>query len=303
MDEKLVSAAKKQQGDRIRDLIQGKCDEINAQTEDLGRIHVFAPSCHEPLVYEVLPFEVVAPVCPVMAKPGFFARLFKSLRAPIDAKNCEAMAAYESARADWEAQKRTHEAEQARQCLLIEKARSGAVTAMEIFLEQRLQQIAWPQETNVSFEFLGEGLGIVLDVDLPEIEDIPRRVATVPQRGCRLNVKDMSALQVQKLYMQHVHGVGFRLIGEVFAALPTVNEVVASGYSQRPDKATGQIGDEYLYSVRVIRSEWEKIDFGNLESIDVIEALSRFDLRRQMSKSGVFAPIEPFPVSICHVGI
>jgi hypothetical protein len=49
-----------------------------------------------------------------------------------------------------------------------------------------------------------------------------------------------------------------------------------------------------LLSVRVQRSQWEGINFSALESIDVIEALGQFDLRRSMTKAGAFKAIEPF---------
>jgi hypothetical protein len=104
----------------------------------------------------------------------------------------------------------------------------------------------------------------------------------------------MSATAIQKLYMAHVHAVAFRLLSETFAALPRMNTITLSGYSQRPDKAIGQIGDEYLFSVRVNRDDWMQIDFTQLANIDVIESLTRFELRRSMSKIGVFKAIEPF---------
>ena len=37
--------------------------------------------------------------------------------------------------------------------------------------------------------------------------------------------------------------------------------------------------------------------FQNLKSIDVVDALTRFQLRRNMSKSGVFTAIQPFDVT------
>jgi hypothetical protein len=104
----------------------------------------------------------------------------------------------------------------------------------------------------------------------------------------------MSPTAIQKLYMAHIHGVAFRIIGETFAALPLANTVILSGYSQRPNKATGRVGDEYLLSVRVTRSEWMKIAFDQLAHIDVVASLEQFELRRQMSKTGIFKSIEPF---------
>ena len=122
---------------------------------------------------------------------------------------------------------------------------------------------------------------------------MPTKTATAPSRGYKLNIKEISASKVQKLYMRHVHGVGFRIIGETFAALPVSVEVTLSAYSQRSDPATGQINNDYLYSVRVQRTDWNLIQFDNLPALDVVEALTKFELRRDMSKTAIFKPIEP----------
>ena len=122
---------------------------------------------------------------------------------------------------------------------------------------------------------------------------MPNRTASVPQRGMRLSIKELSVTKVQRLYAAHVHGVAFLLIGETFAALPLVQQVVLSGYSQRRSATTGQINDDYLLSVRVRRDEWSRIDFDQLQEIDVVEALAQFEMRRTMSKTGIFKAVEP----------
>ena len=55
--------------------------------------------------------------------------------------------------------------------------------------------------------------------------------------------------------------------------------------------------EEYLLSVSVDRRDWRRIDFSMLDQVDPIEALSQFDLRRRMTKTGIFTAIEPFTVS------
>ncbi len=121
----------------------------------------------------------------------------------------------------------------------------------------------------MDFDLLDQGRLACLDVDLPEIEDMPKKTASVPQRGMRLSIKELSPTKVQRMYAAHVHGVAFLLIGETFAALPLVQQVVLSGYSQRRSATTGQTNDEYLLSVRVRRDEWSRIDFEQLQAIDV----------------------------------
>jgi len=94
--------------------------------------------------------------------------------------------------------------------------------------------------------------------------------------------------------MQLAHGTVFRAIGEAFFVLPQLQEVVASAYSQRPDPATGNIRDDYLLSTRVRRTVWMEINFENLEALDVVVCFERFELRRRVTKTGVFQPVEPF---------
>lgn len=173
-------------------------------------------------------------------------------------------------------------------------ATSGNIASMESFLEQALAEVVLPRETLVSFEFQDGGSRLFFDVDLPEIEDMPTKTAVLPQRGYKLSVKDLGVTKLQQLYAGHIHSITFRLISEAFALLPTVKEVVLSAFTQRVDSRSGHEVDHYLLSVRVQRSQWEGINFSALESIDVIEALGQFDLRRSMTKAGAFKAIEPF---------
>jgi hypothetical protein len=149
----------------------------------------------------------------------------------------------------------------------------------------------------VHYDVAANGCTISLDVDLPEIEDLPSEQATVAARGLRVIVKPRSDTQRRIEYMRHVHGVLFRLVGEVFALFPHVARVLISGYSQRLDAATGVTRDDYLLSAIVDRPLWEGIDLTNLAAVDVVAAFERFELRRKMTKTGVFRSIAPFEVA------
>lgn len=294
LPEARVDLLKKQKGDVIRNLIQGKCNEINGQIEALGELHHYTPDPTVPPLYESHSYDVQKPSPPVPKKPGFLAWFFSSIVRKVEAANAVAQKDYEERLAAWDAAKAQFEADEVARKKLFADVLAGVVPAMEQFFGEVLQDIVWPRETMVSFEVTEEANQIWLSVDLPEIEDMPSKTASVPQRGYRLSVKEMGPTARQKLYMRHIHAIGFRLIGEAFAMLPTVPDIVLSAYSQRPGSSTGQVGDEYLYSVRVHRQDWEAINFGNLAAVDVVEAFSRFELRRTMSKTGVFKPVEPF---------
>ena len=288
----LINTAKKQQGDKIRGLIQSKCDEINGQIEALGKIHEYTspPVAH---VFQAKLFDELRPPTPIPKRPGFFCRLFKSCVEKVNQENENALTRHAVKIAEWKLRKDTHEALQKAEAAFLEKLNAGDPHAIEQHFEAVLQDITWPKETLVTFEIPAPGT-LAVDVDLPEIEDMPNKTAAVPQRGLKLSVKEMGATHVQKLYMRHIHGIGFRIAGEAFAASPPISMVILSAYSQRPDKATGNVIDQYLYSARISREQWLAIDFGNLEQIEVTDALERFELRRTMTKTGIFKPIEPF---------
>lgn len=290
--ESQIDLAKKQQGDKIKALIQGKCDEINEQIEALGKIHEYTstPKAH---VFQPQKFNELIPNQPRPKTAGFFCKFFKSCVAKVEEQNRKALEAFNSELEAWKKAKAEFEQAQEQHKAFLDKVNVGDVASVEQHFESVLQDITWPQETLVAFEIPSVGK-MVIDVDLPEVEDMPNKTASVPQRGYKLSVKEMSPTQVQKLYMRHVHAVGFRIVGEAFASSPTIQQVMLSAYSQRPNKSTGQVGDEYLYSVQVSRDEWFSINFNNLAQLDVVETLTRFNLRREMSKTGVFKPVEPF---------
>lgn len=196
----------------------------------------------------------------------------------------------------WQKMKAVHETEEEKRREFVQVKLLTDAEAMQEFLEQRFQSILWPRETTVAIEISNDRQSVAVDVDLPEIEDLPRKIAAYNGKGWRLTIKELSETKHTQLYMRHVHGIGFRIIGETFAALASIQTVTLSGYSQRLNGATGQVNDEYLYSVRVGRHQWGSLNFINLSAIDVVEAFSQFELRRNMLKSGRFNVIEPFTV-------
>ncbi len=166
---------------------------------------------------------------------------------------------------------------------------------IEDFIEWHLAGLKWPQDTTVDLKLSADACRLCLDVDFPEVEDLPQGMPEVATRARALRIKPFSDAAKRRLNAAHVHAVVFRLVGEAFHAAPTIQEVVASGYTQRPDTATGAIRDDYLISVTVGRAAWQEIDFSLLEHIEPVEALARFPIRRKMTTTGVFRAIEPFP--------
>lgn len=280
--------------DELRGWLEERAEEINRELEAVLGIHLVTPAPDEEPEFEAQPFTEEKPVPPTPPRIGIFDRLLRSRRERLEADAMEAQRRYEEALADWERRRAAHAAAEQRRREEFEEGRRRDPAVMEAFLTESLSRIEWPRETEVSFEIdVGERT-VYLDVDLPEIEDLPREVASVAGRGLRLAIKERSATQQRQDYARHIHAVLFRLTGEVFAALPSIEWIVVSGYSQRVDPATGQVRDEYLLSARIDRGTWSAIDFKALGQVDLFAAFERFELRRKMTKTGVFTAIDPF---------
>ena len=289
----LVSLAKRQHGAAIDQLIESACEKVNRDVEALGEIHLASPSPHEVATHQPVPFSPAEPMPPTPLQKGFWDKVFTQRWKAKALQNRLAHEKFEAEAKEWIAQAEAHRAAEDVRKTFIEHDILVSEPAMEKHLEAALHAVQWPRETHVTFDVSPDGTSVILDVDLPEIEDMPTRTASVSVLGYRLSIKEMGPVQRRKLYMAHVHGVGFRVVAEVFAALPTVQHVALSAYSQRVDAATGQVGDDYLYAVQVRRDDWAEINFGALENVDVVEALARFDLWRKVTKTGVFTAVEP----------
>jgi hypothetical protein len=83
-------------------------------------------------------------------------------------------------------------------------------------------------------------------------------------------------------------------MGECFRSVPAIREVILSGFTQKVRGDTGRTEDQYLYSVRALREQWDDIDFRRLNMLDPVAVLEGFELRRDMTKTGIFKAIEPF---------
>lgn len=71
----------------------------------------------------------------------------------------------------------------------------------------------------------------------------------------------------------------------------TFREHIESLHPQRASAVTGHVNDEYLHSVCVQRDEWSQLNFQAMRQIDVIAALGSFKMRRNMTVTGAFRPV------------
>ena len=296
VSEELIAQARRQHPDAIRQLLERRCNEINNDISALGNLHWYTPAPLLSPKFVPAPFDLAEPRPPEEVNLTFAERFLPGKRRWEEAENLRRQSEYRAALEQYEQEKAAHVEKNVQARMAYSAAMAGNPDPMERLLEHRLREIVWPRETLISLSVSEDGMALELDVDLPEIEHMPTMRATLGARSWDLTIKEAGATATRKLYQQHVHSLGFRILGEAFAALPTVRTIVLSGYSQRLDSATGKTKEDYLYSVRVDRYQWNKINFAMLNQIDPSEALAAFDLQRNMTATGIFKPITPLDI-------
>lgn len=158
---------------------------------------------------------------------------------------------------------------------------------------ERLERLDWAREVNIALDLDRLGNTLMLDVDLPEIEDFPLDSLAVDYAKLDLRIERLRGRKANTVYCQHVHGVLLRLISESFAAQGSINAVQARGYTQRSGVANGAPIDTYILSCSVQRNEWDLARFWQSECTQPIAALEQFDLRRADGRNGRLAVITP----------
>jgi hypothetical protein len=292
LSDELREKALQQNSKAVIELLEQSLEKIEAEQKQMLRPDLQTPRPAKPDdMYLSEPFFEPKPQQPRKASPSLLDKVFKRDE-DLEREYQKALAEYRVKVAHWRAAKANHEAKQESARHHYQRILQGDLAASESQFEERLSRIAWPRMTSVDFQL--DGTTLHADIDLPEIEDMPRNTFKIKKRDYCLEKTEKGTVTNRKDYMTHVHAIGFRVAGEAFGALPALQEAIISGYSQRLSKSTGHLEDEYLFSVKIKRDDWYKINFQNLDSIDPVQALELFELRRNMTTTGIFKPIDPF---------
>lgn len=134
-----------------------------------------------------------------------------------------------------------------------------------------LSQIELPVEFSIDYSVSNKK--IELDIDLPEIEDFPQKTCSILSTG-KLSIKPKSISELNKDYATGVTGLAFFFASTLFNISPAIDEISISGYTQRTSLKTGNIEDQYVYSVTFPRNKFAEL---NIEKIDPIQALTNFE--------------------------
>lgn len=169
------------------------------------------------------------------------------------------------------------------------KALNGDGEYIRQAVEDILKGISLPVEFAIDFDYDEEKRRLHIDLDLPEIEQLPIEQAGITATG-RLSVKQKSAKGLRSDYAVCVTGLAFYFAGHFFNISPMIGEVVVSGYTQRLSKKTGNIENEYIYSVQFIRDIFQRL---NIAHINPIDAFENFTHTLELNQSFEFKAIVP----------
>ena len=153
-----------------------------------------------------------------------------------------------------------------------------------------------PVEINISYSFNSQVGTVFLDMDLPEIEDIPDVEYSQLVNG-NLKEKKKTQVTLRQEYAALVFGLAIFVAANIFCVSPAISSILISGYTQRPNKA-GEICDDYIYSIAFLREAFENKD---LHSVDPLDFCMQFQIRCNMTSTRLFKKIIPFsPEEFSH---
>lgn len=333
LSRKELGIAWDQNKQKLQSLIQAYIDAQNHLRETILTVHHDMPDAFDAFVrYTPEPFNGKPPVltipnapkAPAPVKPlslNFLDKLFPFLRAKKELKHAEACGAFASAQADYEKKhvdwkvscgqlkklytdaqdafkhaEELHDESERNKALQIDAAIAADDASRIQALEAAFGAVEWPRDTTLDYELVADGVELHLDVDLPEIEDFPSRMAEMADTGKQVKFRKLAEKQLREDYATHVHGVFVRLLGIAFAALPCLNTIIMSGYSQRKNKKNAIVSDEYLLSVSVTRDRWGQLALRDASIVDPTRTIEMLNHIRKMNANNQFSPIEPYVI-------
>lgn len=308
LDKKIVTKIWQEQPDTVKNWLENEADKIN-DMDLITTIHYDMPKPYNEPQLEELEFDKEMPIEPKIKevkKPSFFKSLFfpsskQKYQTELENANIDFQKQteqYQVSLENWEKEKNEFIKTQNELKANFSNLIRTDINTMSEYLEKVLQGLDWARETLVSYDINNLTNTVYIDIDLPEIEDIPQRTASIAATGKKLNIKNKTDKQLRLEYATHIHAIALRVAAYTFATLPSIDLIVMSGYSQRVDKSTANTNDEYLYSVKFNKSDFSKLNFEKIELIDPIKAFDNFENIRKMTETGIFKKIEPFNTNL-----
>ena len=156
---------------------------------------------------------------------------------------------------------------------------------------KRIEEVV-PGDFGLNCNFDYEYGVVYVELDLPEIEEIPKDKAVYLPSG-NVSFKQKTMKEIQLDYVKCICGLAFFVAGRFFNVNSSIEYIQVSGYTQRINKATGLEGNDYVYSVFFDRKTFSLL---GIDNIDPLEAMRGFPSRVKASVTGILTTITPFAI-------
>jgi hypothetical protein len=267
--------------DMEREAALAVCKHLNEHVDGIALAHRWTPSPMVQLVpTSVRSFSEPQPEAPRTVQPADGKGGPKVRRTEMD-DYLDARAGWLARRFAWESGQRALQERGAR-------AAQGDPAAMQEHLLTCLHDVLWPVPLQSAYEISGTG-EVRIDVLMPGFDVLPDREAVIAY-GNRVSVQRMTEVNKVKLLDRHALGLTLRLLGEVFAALPTVQRATVTALQQPDHRAP-----RYIVSAQVDRKPWSQLYANGSVIADSPEpALAALKARYNLTGLGAFMAIEPY---------
>lgn len=171
----------------------------------------------------------------------------------------------------------------------LEAALAGDEECIEAAAERWFERCELPVDISAQFEFRPAAGSFMVDLNLPEIEDLPQESLEQLQSG-NLKVRQKTQKQLRAEYAQCVFGTAVYVAASLFNLSPCIETLTLSGYTQRRD-SVGDVADDYIFSIRFEREGFYGADFGAMDPEDFCMG---FQNRCKMTSTKIFKVIVPY---------
>ena len=158
---------------------------------------------------------------------------------------------------------------------------------IEELVTEWLDQLVLPFEMDAQLEYHSASATLFIDLDLPEIEDLPATRAELLRSG-EVKQREKTQKQLRHEYAQLVFGLCVFMAASIFNLNGFIQNVVISGCTQRRD-TKGDLHDDYICSVKIARDSLVGMRVSDPEAFFL-----SCPNRLRMSVGNVFSTIEPF---------
>ena len=127
-----------------------------------------------------------------------------------------------------------------------------------------------PMEYFVDFAYDEGNKRVLVDLDLPEIEDIPsRKIVLTPTGKKSIRMKGQTDLRSD--YVNCVLGLSMYVAHSIFNVSLVIEEVEICAFTQRKEANSAVATDQYVFVVRYDRDLFAKVDFNRLAPIQIMD--------------------------------